>query len=133
MKLDYATLYAYGFASFSVAAAISGSIYFVSSSFARSLSSLPLHLYLYRLGIVVALSFLWLLWCASQFPPVFYTSNALWPEPWYRYARNEGIVYGALSGAAWIIVALIDWPKPAKPSSTPPEPTPVPKQFVVGR
>jgi hypothetical protein len=117
-SLDYSTLLAYGFVAFSVAAAISGSIFFVASYIARSFSPQPLHIYLYRLGLVLALSFLWLLWCASQFPTVFYSSNALLPDSWYRLARNDGIVQGALSSVAWVIVALIDWPK-VRPNKSP--------------
>ena len=123
--LDYTTLLAYGYVGFSVAAAISSSIYFVASYFARSLSTQPLGIYLYRLGLVVALSFVWLLFCGSQFAPVMRTTNALWSAPWYHLARNIGIVRGALSSAAWIIVALIDWPKLAKSPNKSPEPTAV--------
>ncbi|MGH7954222.1 MAG: hypothetical protein ACREFE_20195 [Limisphaerales bacterium] len=122
-SLDYTTLLAYGFIGFSIAAAISGSIYTVASYIARSLSPRQLHIYLYRLGLLLVLSFLWLLWCAFRVPTAFYSSNALLPDSWYRYAWDQGIAHGTLSSAAWIIVALIDWPKHAKPPNTALEPT----------
>ncbi|MGH7954065.1 MAG: hypothetical protein ACREFE_19390 [Limisphaerales bacterium] len=116
------TLLTYGFIGFSIAAAISGSIYFIASYIARSLSSRRLGIYFYRLTFVLILSFLWSFWCAAV--GAAQGGNLLDPDFWYSVAFGDGIAHGALSGAGWIVVALIDCPKQSKPPNTALEPTP---------
>jgi hypothetical protein len=123
-SVNYTTLISYGYVGFAFTVVISSSIYPFASYIARLHSSQPLRIYLYRLGLVVGLSLMWLLLASLLYQPVFRGENLLWAEPWYHYAQMIGASRGSLSSIAWVVVALIDWPKHAKSPNTALEPTP---------
>lgn len=112
--LDYTTLVINGFIGFLIATVVSALCYRIASALARSVSSHTLGIYFSRLAFVLIFSVSWLC-CCMVFAAGSHAGNLIDPDFWYRIAKTEGMAYGALSGVAWIIVALIDRPHKSKP------------------
>jgi hypothetical protein len=108
--LDYMTLVTNGFIGFLIAAIGNGLCYFAANLLAQSVSFRRWVIYLTKLAVVLTLSALWIGYC-GRVAAEGMAGNLNDPYFWYRWARHEGMGFGALSVCAWIIVALIDRPK----------------------
>jgi len=99
----------FGIAGFLVLTVLSSLCYWLAGSIARSISSMPRRIYIARLVLMVMFVALWWLCICFTLHPVI--GDSLRPEFWYHVAWQDGTGWGSLMILAWVIVALIDWPK----------------------
>lgn len=85
----------------------------------RRLRFRPWKIYASRLAIMVGFVLLW--WfCYYEFVFRALAGKLQLADTYYRMAVYEGVGYGMHSIWAWCVVALIDWPRPARAGQTEP-------------